>query len=220
MELIRKNFGLKLLALALALVGWAYFRFAANPIFATGQFDQQLSVPIAAINLPSGYLARFTDREAVVTVASKRGDPAVKPEEIRAVLDLSAKGAGIYNIPVQLVAPDVVVQSLSPASVTLTVERVEERSFPIVVHYVGQPSPGIVVSAAEIRPATAIVRGSTSVLAEITSINANVALGEQLRAIDEMVRPTPVNASGAEVYGLSVSPNLVRVQLRLAGQKK
>jgi YbbR domain-containing protein len=220
MELIRKNFALKLLALALALVGWAYFRFAANPIFATGQFDQQLSVPIAAINLPSGYLARFTDREAVVTVASKRGDPAVKPEEIRAVLDLSAKGAGIYNVPVQLVAPDVVVQSLSPASVTLTVERVEERSFPIVVHYVGQPSPGIVVSAAVIRPATAIVRASTSVLAGITSINANVALGDQLRAIDEMLRPTPVNASGAEVYGLSVSPNLVRVQVRLAGRTK
>ena len=35
------------------------------------------------------------------------------------------KGAGIYNVPIrQLVAPDVVVQSLSPASVTLSIERI------------------------------------------------------------------------------------------------
>ena len=70
------------------------------------------------------------DHEAVVTVETKRGEPAVKPEEIKAVLDLSNKETGVYNVPVKLVAPDVVVQSLSPASVTLTIERVEERSFP------------------------------------------------------------------------------------------
>jgi len=33
MEIIRKNFGLKLLALILAIIGWAYFRLAANPAF-------------------------------------------------------------------------------------------------------------------------------------------------------------------------------------------
>jgi hypothetical protein len=32
-EIIRKNFGLKLLAVILAIIGWAYFRFAANPAF-------------------------------------------------------------------------------------------------------------------------------------------------------------------------------------------
>ena len=88
-----------------------------------------------------GNVAHYTEREAVVTVESKRGEPALKPEDIKAVLDLSNKEPGVYTIPVPLVAPEVVVQSLSPASVTLTIEKIEERSFPITVHYVGsQPA--------------------------------------------------------------------------------
>jgi hypothetical protein len=34
MQIIRKNFLLKLLALTLAIVGWAYIRFAGNPAIA------------------------------------------------------------------------------------------------------------------------------------------------------------------------------------------
>ncbi|HEV3091357.1 MAG TPA: hypothetical protein VGX91_07960 [Candidatus Cybelea sp.] len=213
MDLIRNNFSLKLLAVALAVVGWAYFRFASNPVFASAQYDQQVSVPIAAVNLALGEVARFTDHEAVVTVSTKRGEPAIKPDEIRAVLDLSNKGAGIYNVPVQLVAPDVAIASLSPASVTLTIERIEARTFPIVIHYIGQPR-GIVVGTARIHPTTATVRASTSELAGITAVNVNVALPTEPRAVDEMVRPMPVGATGTELPGISVSPDLVRVQLR------
>ncbi len=89
------------------------------------------------MNLPVAYVAHFADHSAVVTVVTKRGDPPIKPDEIKAVLDLSNKETGVYNVPVTLVAPDVAVQSLSPASVTLTIERIEERSFPVTVHYVG-----------------------------------------------------------------------------------
>ncbi len=67
-QIIRKNFGLKVLSLALAIVGWAYFRFASNPVIAA-HFDQQISVPIVAANLPVGYIAHFTEKDAVVTVA-------------------------------------------------------------------------------------------------------------------------------------------------------
>jgi YbbR domain-containing protein len=214
MQIVRNNFALKVLAVGLALVGWAYFRFASNPIVATAQFDQQLSVPITAVNLPLGLVARFTDHAAVVTIATKRGEPAVKPEEIKAVLDLSNKGAGIYNVPVQLVAPDVVVQSLSPASVTLTIERIEERSFPVTLHYVGSPQPtGIVVSSTQILPASSVVRGPTSLLAQVSAVHADVALPAQPKSVDEMVRPVAVDSSGAEISGVAVAPNLVRVAM-------
>lgn len=220
MELLRKNFALKLLSLSLAIVGWAYFRFATNPIFAGGPFDQQLSIPIVPANLTLGYVAHFPDRQAVVTVSTKRGEPAIKPEEIKAVIDLANKGVGVYNVPVQLVAPDLVVQSLSPASVTLTIERVEERSFAIAVHYVGTAPHGIVVGSTRIRPDVATVRAATSALAQISTVNVNVALPDEPRAIDEMVRPVAVNAFGAEVADLSVSPDLVRVQLRFEAALK
>ena len=213
MQIVKKNFGLKVLAIGLAIIGWAYFRFANNPLVATQQF-QQLSIPIAAANLPLGYVARFMDHEAVVTIATKRGEPAVKPEEIKAVLDLSSKGTGVYNVPVQLVAPDVVVQSLSPASVTLTIEKIEQRSFRITAHYVGAFPSGIVVSEVQVLPQAALVRGPTSLLAQVSAVHADVALPSQPKALDEMVRPIAVDSSGAELSGLSVAPNLVRAKVR------
>lgn len=213
MEIVRKNFGLKALAVALAVTGWAYFRFTANTVVATPEF-QQLSIPINAVNLPLGYVARFADHDAVVTVATKRGAAAVKPEQIKAVLDLTNKATGVYNLPVQLVAPDVVVQSLSPASITLTVERIEEHGFPVTVHYMGPHPNDIVVSYTAIAPDSAVVRGPLSVLAKVTAVRAEVALPSQPKTLDEMVRPVAVDGSGAEVTGLSVTPDLVRVQSR------
>jgi YbbR domain-containing protein len=121
-QIIRKNFGLKVLSLALAIVGWAYFRYSSNPVLAA-RFDQQYSIPIATSNLPEGYSAHFSEREAVITVVSHRGEPAVNPADIKAQLDLSGKGPGTYAVPVELMAPNVVVQSLSPASVSVTIER-------------------------------------------------------------------------------------------------
>ncbi len=216
MQIVRNNFSLKLLAVALALVGWAYFRFANNP---SASFDQQLSIPITAVNLPLGYVARFGDHQAVVTIETKHGEHAINPEEIKAVLDLAGRTTGVYNVPVALVAPDLAVQSLSPASVTLRVEPIEQRPFAIAVHYVGAKADGIVVSDAQVSPRSATLRAATSVLAQVSAVHADVALPNQRKDVDVMVRPVAVDASGAEVPEISMTPNLVRVTVHfVAGQ--
>jgi YbbR domain-containing protein len=211
-QIIRKNFGLKVLSLALAVIGWAYFRYAANPVLAA-RFDQQFSVPIVTANLPVGYIARFADKEAVVTVTSRRGEPAVKPDEIKAVLDLYNKTAGVYNIPVQLVAPNVVVQSLSPASVSLTVEKIDQRSFPLAFHYMSAQQTNVVVENARMMPADVLVQGPQDALSQVSAIRVDVAMPQSPQSVDEMVRPVPVNATGAEVGELEVSPDLIRVRV-------
>jgi YbbR-like protein len=120
MEIIRRNFALKLLAVSLALAGWVYVRLANNSLGVP--FDQRLSIPITVINLPAGYVAQFAQREAVITVSNRRSQRPIAAGDVKAVLDLSNKGPGVYNVPVRLMAPDVAVESLSPASVILTIE--------------------------------------------------------------------------------------------------
>lgn len=209
---IRHNFGLKALSIFLAILGWAYFRFASNPLI-TARFDQQLSVPIAAVNVPSGYIARFPDKVAMVTVQPQRGQPPVKPEEVKAVLDLSNRSAGVYNVPVQLVAPNVAVQSLSPASVTLTVEKVDQKTFPVAMYYGTQGN--VVVSHFTVTPATVTVRGPDSELAQVATVRINMPLSSSRESFDEMIRPMAVNSSGDEIQDVQVAPNLVRVQANL-----
>jgi YbbR domain-containing protein len=214
-QIIRKNFTLKLLALFLAILGWAYFRFAANPIVAAARFAQQISIPIVVVNLSSGYVAHFTEREAVVTVQARRGDPGIKPDEIKAVLDLSSKTPGVYNVPVELVAPQVAVQSLSPASIALTIERIENRDVALTVHYAAEAGGGTVVSGVHLAPATVTVEGPASLLSQVTAVRVDVALPGQPKFVDEMVRTIAIGAQGSEVSGLQIAPNLVRVQMHV-----
>jgi hypothetical protein len=120
MQIVRRNFTLKVLAVALALAGWVYVRLANNSLGVP--LDQRFSVPITVVNLRSGYVAQFAQRDAIVTVSGRRGRRPIAADQIKAVLDLSNKTPGVYNIPVRLAAPDIPVESLSPASVTLTIE--------------------------------------------------------------------------------------------------
>lgn len=206
---VRRNFGLKLLSLFLAIVGWAYFRFAANPVI-SARFDQQLSVPITATNLAPGYIARFPDKVAVVTVEPKRGQPPIKPDEIRAVLDLSNRGAGVYNVPVQLVAPSVAVQQLNPATITLSIEKVDAKTLPVAIHYAG--TPNAVVSHYMLTPSSVTVRGPTNDLAQVATVRIDMSLDTSKSSLDEMVRPVAVNSSGDEIADVQVVPNRIRVQ--------
>lgn len=209
---IRRNFGLKALAVFLAVLGWAYFRFASNPLI-TARFDQQLNVPIAAVNVPNGYIARFPDKVAMVTVQPQRGQPPIKPDEIKAVVDLSNRAAGVYNVPVQLVAPNVAVQSLSPASVTLTIEKIAEKSFPVAMFYGSQGN--VVVSRFTVTPSAVTVRGPDSDLAQVATVRINMPLSSAQSSFDEMIRPMAVNSNGDEITDVQVSPNFVRVQANL-----
>ncbi len=208
---IRRNFGLKLLSLFLAILGWAYFRFASNPVIAA-RFDQQLSVPIATTNLGAGFIATFADRTASVTIEPKRGEPPVKPDEVKAVLDLSNRGAGVYNVPVQLVAPSVVIKSLSPASVTLSIEKMDQRVLPVAVHYGGQGN--VVVSHFTLTPASVTVSGPTSSLAQVATVRVDMELNTSATALNAMIRPVPVDSSGNEIHDVQVAPSMIRVQAR------
>ncbi|MDQ6826981.1 MAG: hypothetical protein M3Z14_07285 [Candidatus Eremiobacteraeota bacterium] len=220
LQIFRKNFLLKLLSLLLAVMGWSYFRFASNPVIAA-RFDQQLSVPITVIRLPLGYFARFTEKQAVVSVARpRRGGPAIKPDDVKAVLDLDGRTAGVYNIAVQLVAPnDVTIQSLSPASVTLTVEKVEQKHFALALHYVGDQRFNIVVNSVRTTPDQAVVRGSSTDLARVTAVRIDVPFAAQPSALDAMERPQAVDSLGQDVPNVQVSPNLVRVNAHFVNAK-
>jgi len=212
LQIFKNNFSLKALSLALALAGWAYFRFANSPVIAAR--SEQLSIPITTTHLALGYIARFTDKQAVVTLASpRRGAAPLRPDDVKAVLDLNGLTAGVYNVPIRLVAPNVAIQSLSPASVTLAIERMAQKSFPLAIYYSGNRNRAVVASDAKILPAQAIVRGASDDLSRVAAIRADVPLPNSPQLFDAMVRPLAVDALGTEVVGVQVAPNLVRVRV-------
>jgi hypothetical protein len=213
---IRRNFGLKALAVALAITAWAYFHYSAAPSI-TAHFDQQLSVPIVVTGLHAGFVATdYSDRNAIVTVEVPRNGPPIKPEEISAVLDLNDRSEpGIVNLPVRIVAPDIVIKSLSPASVTLNVDRLETRLVPVSIAYTGG-NGSLVVESSTVNPSLTTVRGIASELAKVDAVKIEIPLGTKPGDFDAMVRPVATDTRGADIGDVQVSPNLVRVRAQFA----
>ena len=211
LQAINRNFGLKILALALAVTAWAYFHFSAAPSI-TAHFDQQLSVPIVVNGLRSGLVASFDEHAAIVTVEVPRNGPPIKPDQVQAVLDLNdTPGPGIMNLPVKIVAPDLVIRSLSPASVTLSVDRLATRALPISIAFTGG-NGSIVVASTMVTPAVTTVRGIANDLAKVEAVKIELPLGTKPGSFDAMLRPLAADAQGREVANTQVSPNLVRVR--------
>jgi len=212
LDRLRNNLGLKLLSVAIAIAGWCYLRLTPNPVIAA-RFVQQVDVPIATTGLPPQEVARFTDTHAVVAVDVGRGG-SIKADMVRAVLSLDGRGPGGYNVPVQVIAPKLEIRSLSPASVTLEIERIERRSVPVAVQYVGDPRRIVVSGKPSVDPAFATISGATSDLARVTNVRVDVPLPGTATTFDEMVRPLVVDDRASDLTGIAVSPNLIRVRVR------
>ena len=213
LQAIKRNSGLKVLALALAVTAWAYFHFSAAPSI-TAHFDQQLSVPIVVSGLRPGLVASYDERSAIVTVEVPRNGPPIKSDQLQAVLDLNDKPEpGIMNLPVKIVAPDLVIKSLSPASVTLSVDRLESRTVPVSISYAGG-NGSLVVESSTVNPSVTTVRGIANDLAKVDVVKIEIPLATKPGRFDAMVRPVAADTRGNEVPNTQVSPNLVRVRAR------
>ncbi len=213
LSIVRRNFPLKAFAFVLAVVAWAYFRFSASPGI-TARFDQQLSVPIVVTGLRPGFVAHYTDKFAVVTIDATRNATPIKPDQVEAVLNLAANpDPGVFNVPVQIIAPNLEIQSLAPASVTLSLDRLAERTVPIAIVYAGD-GKNIVVDAAAINPSLVTIRGIATDLAKVQAVRVQIGLPNKPTIVDAMIRPQAINAAGEDVGTVEVSPNLVRVRAR------
>ncbi len=218
LNLLKNNFGLKLLAVGLALTAWGYFHLAAAP-GTTARFDQTLAVPIVVTGLRTGYQARYADKVATVVIEVPRNGTVVKPDQVQAVLDIGdLVDPGFHNVQVKIVSPDVAIKSLSPASVTLSLDRVEEHRVPVSIDYVGDRR-GIVVESAQVDPTMTTIRGVAADLSRVTAVRVEIPMPDKPQELDKMIRPAPSDAQGAEISDVQVSPNLVRVRARFIGSK-
>jgi hypothetical protein len=198
-------------SVCLALAAWGYFHLAAAP-GTTARFDQTLSVPIVVTGLKPGYQARYTDKVATVVIEVPRNGTAIKPDQVQAVLDVGdLVDPGFHNVPVKIVSPDVAIKSLSPASVTLGLDRLEERSVPVSFDYVGDRR-SVVVESADVNPATTTIRGVATDLSRVTGVRVEIPIPAKPEPFDKMIRPTPIDARGTEIPGVQISPNFVRVR--------
>ncbi len=202
----------KILALAAAVLLFVFNRM--------NNLEQLVfELPLEVI-LPDGYvLADPLRAHAVVTVRGE-ADGALRhvtADQFRAYVDLTRfRREGTFTTTVQYgrrdaaQLADAFVDRVEPTEVTVSLERVAERSLPVVANVAGTPEKGYALSQYTITPPVVRLRGPRTVVENTTSvlteeINLEGITGDYKTRIG-LVHSSPlvsfVGPSRVEFYGL------------------
>lgn len=209
LERWRENLGLKLLAIALALILWLYVTSEQNP--AT---EHVVRIPLEVENLGAGLVVADLPSEVSLRVEGRKGQiQNLLPRDIRAYVDLRAARVGDNIIPVQVTLPEGIrLVRVNPAQVTVKVEQVKEVSFPVQANLNGDPANGYRALEPILKPSQVIVSGSETLLKEIGKVYVEVNMNQ---ARGNFLAQLPVQVTDREGRSLSrwltIKPESVEV---------
>ena len=171
-ETLFRNFGTKLLALAIACVAWYLL---------TGERRERISersyrIPLSIVNIPRGTLIVSPLPDAVDVRVRGAFTPLrqLDPGKLEAVIDLLDAKPGEKRYLLQdddiNVPKDVEVISISPPEIRIMLDALADKTLPIAADIVGEPAAGSRVEDVSVEPRQARIVGPEKTLARLAQI--------------------------------------------------
>jgi YbbR domain-containing protein len=209
-----------LLAIILAVSVWVFAVTAADPNEVRSPFAVTLEIVgqdpslIITSEIPSVIEVTLRAPRSVWDQLTAQENP------IRAILDLSNLSAGEHTVQVQIQISDRPTQIVltNPPSVTLHLERIESRTFPIDLSLSGQPAVGYQAGDAVIDPVEVIVSGPESLVDQAVRARINVDLAGVRESIDQAIMVQILDSRNAIIEGLTVNPDSIHVTVPVSQQ--
>jgi len=166
-----ENFGLKIVAVALAVMTWVFVRTI------TSESRVIDGVPLEIHVKPGMSVVQSGTETVTVTLSGTREDVRqVQRGELRAVLDLTHEGTIGKDLTVQLSPkmiknpPRVRVVDVMPAQVTVRIDQMIEKELPVQPQMTGEPITGYSVERVLIHPQSIRMKGLKSQLDKLSGI--------------------------------------------------
>jgi len=218
---IRRNLGLRAIALLLALGLWFFVNAGQRGALAP------MRVPISYRALPAG-LVIVNQRPEFVQI-EVRGPRTLlsllNPDRMVLRLDLSGvtPGQAVYKIGSEMfnVPRQTDVTRISPSQIVLDIDRITDRQVPIRVNVQGQPAAGYRVASAKANPFAATVHGPSRFVfhtdgvqtspVEVNGAKADIA--QPVSLLPPSDRVTVLGPQAAEA-AVSISPIIANREFR------
>lgn len=232
-ELICKDFGWKLLSIAIATILWFMVINIDQPI-GTRDYSRPLSIQNMDVltdrGLTVGNLEELKNTKITVKVKAQRtalDRLSQNPEWITAVVDLSelsyAVNGDVIALPVSVSVQGgntYGISSKSPAVVEVSVETMASKELPVEVHLNGELEEGTYLSEPLLSAETVLVTGPSTLVKSVTSVRAAVEAEAIKENPDIITALTCYNASGIPVKGVSTDPEEIMVSYALHDMKQ
>lgn len=207
MDWIRRNFGLRITAVIVAVGLWFTFNYLSSSTADT----KTLELPLAIRGVSSGLVAQSTVQTVTIDLAGSRPVLAnLSPTDFSAFVDCSGKMAGTMSLGVTVVGPDSdkLVRSVSPATSIVVLEQYGYRRVPVISDDSVQNT---VVTGTE--PKSVLVTGGETTVARVMAARVSVDASSANRALVVTLKAVPVDVHLDPVDGVTLAPSTVRVAI-------
>lgn len=210
---LANNLFLAGIAVVLALVVWFL---VTDSQLETVEERLGFGLAVEAVNTPNRLAPANRLPTASITIAGSDEDvQEVIADDFVATVDLAGLAEGTHEVPVrvQSLADGVRVRSVTPESVEVVLEPVEQRTVPVTVVPANPPPLGFEVGEPELSVQTVTVSGIRQLVDLVDVVVAAIDLGGTTVTIDVTTTLQVRTATGAAVSGVQISPTTVDVRV-------
>jgi YbbR domain-containing protein len=214
-KLLRKDLGIKILAVCIAILMWGLANNdkirspeRENPIS-----EQSFSIFLQVQNIERG-LALASDLKAVEVRVRGKSNVIMnlREEDVRAFVDLSGLKQGTHLVPVQVRFPtNCELVSLNPKQVEVKLDQVVTQQVPVEVELVGEPKLGFNAHNPVFEPTEVLVTGASSLVGTVSKGIVNVSIDQLTSSVSGLLPVRLVDINGKTVEGLKVEPEIIDV---------
>lgn len=208
------NLGLLLLSLTLSLLIWATAVEQENP---TLEQTFPSAIPVLLKDPPAGMMAYGqTDvRVSVVLRAPQSVWRALRPEDIRAFVNLGGLKPGSHHLPIQVQVNlrPAQVRRVEPSTLLVHLEPLVQAEVPVRVRLEGNTPLGYIARPPESAVLTATVSGPASLVAQVVEAQAMVSVEGRRADVDGEFDLKPYDGQGKEVPYITLTPSRIAVHV-------
>jgi YbbR domain-containing protein len=213
------NWPLKLAAVGLASLMYGGLALSQNTQLYPGQIPvHYVNEPPDTVKLPSTpppvEAIRFFAPSNVLVAASS----------FLATIDLAdyAGKVGVFQVPISVTSPDsrVSVLGFTPQFATIELDALVSRADVPVKLVHGSVPDKLTVGAVKADPSTVTVSGAASLVSQVDSVRADVAIQAGGIDVDEDVRLVPVDKLGNALIPVEVTPPTAHVTIVVSADSK
>jgi YbbR domain-containing protein len=210
-----KNFPTLVSAILLALAVWVLAVTNTDPV------EKRLfnrPVPLEVIGQdPSLVITSELPEQVSITLSAPASTWATSLNSsnvARALVDLTGLDFGTHEIPVriQITARPVRVESLTPDVVTLTMEKLFSKAFPIQLVQSSEPAVGYEAGIPELSASDATVNGPASQVEKVAEVRVTLDISSSKETVDRDLVLSAWDQNGQRVSGVTISPERIRVR--------
>ncbi len=167
----------------------------------TGDYPKQVELTLRA---PRSVWEQLTNRE----------------NEMRAILDLSGLSAGQHNLAIQVQIPirPVRIVSVTPETVTVTLEPLASRILPLDLSLSGEPAIGYQAGEARLTPQEVIISGPQSLVEQVARLRVSVNIAGVRETIEQSLPVQALDQNNRALNGVGLNPDQVLLQLPISQQ--